>query len=715
MSKKKKHRKGNKVKIGKSAIRRGVIEYLQANSTKSYNYKQIAAQVGVKDTQNRQMILQILKQLKANGELKEPEIGMYQWAQLSPKITGKLQTNLNGSAYVISEQTDQDIYIPPKYVGSAMDGDTVEIFLFARSRRRKPEGQVVEIVQRARTQFVGVLQIDENFAFLIPDNKRIHDDIYVPIKSIGKAQNGQKVVVEITKWPDRYNGPKGKVVDILGNVGENDAEMGSILIDYGFEPKFPQKVEEEAAALPFEITQEEIAKRLDLRDTLTFTIDPFDAKDFDDAISFEALENGHFKIGVHIADVTHYVQPGTALEEEAQKRATSVYLVDRVIPMLPEVLSNKVCSLRPNEDKLTFSCIFEMNEKAEVINHWIGRTVIHSNRRFTYEEAQERIESKEGDLSTEINLINDLAKVLRASRMKNGAIAFDRVEVRFKLDEEKKPAGVIFKIQKDAHKLIEEFMLMANRTVATEFGKSTPDKQGKTFVYRVHDLPDPEKLSEFGQFIHRFGYRFDFTNPNKTSQNLNKFLAEVKDKPESNMLETLAVRTMAKAEYSTHNIGHYGLAFPFYSHFTSPIRRYPDMMAHRLIAEYLAGGKSAEEGYLEALCKHSSAMERRAAEAERESTKYFQVLMMEEHVGEVFDGVISGVTEWGIYVELDVNKCEGMIRLKEMGGDYYVYDDENHRVIGHNNGNVYALGQAVKIKITKADLANRRMDFELAE
>ena len=615
----------------------------------------------------------------------------------------------------------------------ALDGDTVKVYVYRRRNNDRYEGEVIEIIERAKTEFVGVLQMNKNFGFVIPDNPKMYADIFISKQKLGKAEHGDKVLAKITDWPDNSKNPFGKIVTVLGKPGEHETEIHSILLEYNLPYKFTDEVENEAKKLPIIITNEEIAKRRDMRNVTTFTIDPKDAKDFDDALSFKKLNNGNYEIGIHIADVSHYVQPNSILDEEAYDRATSVYLVDRVVPMLPEMLSNGVCSLRPNEEKLTFSAVFEINDKAEIIKQWFGRTVIYSDRRFAYEEAQQIIERKANIISSEISLtgkeykvepeiaeailkLDNLAKILRKKRLQQGAITFDKIEVKFSLDANNNPIGVRFKEPKDANKLIEEFMLLANKKVAEFVGKNKNGApSNKTFIYRIHDEPDIEKLAGLQQIISKFGYKINTQTRDAISSSLNKLLNDVHGKPEENMVETLTIRSMSKAVYTTENIGHYGLAFDYYSHFTSPIRRYPDVMTHRLLQYYLDGEKSPKATIYEEKCKHSSEREQLASKAERDSIKYMQVKYMQDHQNQEFEGVISGVTEWGIYVEIIENKCEGMVRIRDIKDDYYIYDEKQYALVGQATQNLLQLGDKVKVKVKNTDLERKHLDFTLIQ
>lgn len=674
-------------------------------------------------------ILFILAELQDKGDLLEVETGKFKLKPKHSYMEGIIDITSGGAAYILSESNEDDIYIAPRNVKNALNGDRVKIYLHARHKNKRLEGEVAEIITRAKTEFAGTVQLSDKYAFVVPDSSKMLVDIFIPQHLVNNAQHGQKVIAEISDWPKGTKNPIGKITKLLGWPGENDVEMNSILAEYGFPLSFPRRVEDESSAIPEIISNEEIKKRRDFRNTPTFTIDPADAKDFDDALSIVRLPNGNWEIGVHIADVSHYVKPATQLDKEAYYRATSVYLVDRVIPMLPEKLSNGVCSLRPNEDKLCFSSVFEMDEHAKVWKNWFGKTIIHSNNRFSYEQAQEVIETGKGDLSNEILTLDLLAKKLRSERFKNGAIAFEKVEVRFKLDENGKPLGVYLKESKDSNKLIEEFMLLANRSVAEFVGRKheivsegkrkkiveeqTLRVEKKPFVYRVHDAPVTERLESFAAFAGKWGYKLKITNEREIAGSLNGLMKELHGKKEQNVLEQLAVRTMSKAIYTTENIGHYGLAFDFYTHFTSPIRRYPDVLVHRLLEFYLEGKSGVDQDLLEEQCKHSTQMEIKASEAERASIKYKQVEFLKDKIGEVFDGLISGVTEWGLYVEIIENKCEGMIRLRDLADDFYEFDDSNYCVIGSRTKRKYTLGDSVKVEVMRCDLLRKQIDLRM--
>lgn len=708
-------------------LTQSILKILKVDSDKSFNYKQIAAKLGVDDPSSRNQIIKKLTQLTAKKQIEEIERGKF---KLIPNINtyiGRLDVTTKGSGYVIVEDLEEDVFIPKNNLNKALDGDEVEVYIYKRKRGGKSEGEISKILNRKRDEFVGVIQIQKNYAFVSTQNAKMYTDIFIPKNKIFEAQDGDKVLVKLEDWPEKADSPFGKVLKVLGKPGEHNTEIHAILAQYGLPYEFPKEVEEYANGIDTSIQENEIAKRRDMRDTLTFTIDPKDAKDFDDALSFKVLENGNFEIGIHIADVSHYLQPGTILDDEAYERATSVYLVDRVVPMLPEILSNNACSIRPNEEKYTFSAVFEINKKAELKNQWFGRTVTYSDARFAYEEAQHIIETNANSIPDEISLtgkayeapqeiadavitLNDLSKIMRNKRMRDGAISFDKVEVKFSLNEACEPTGVFFKTSKDANKLIEEFMLLANKKVAEFIGKQNPKK---TFIYRVHDEPNDEKLAALQNIISRFGYKLDLKDRKSTTKSLNGLLSDVQGKKEQNLVDTLAIRSMSKAEYTTHNIGHYGLAFDHYSHFTSPIRRYPDVMAHRLLQHYLDGGKSVAEEEYEEKCNHSSSMEGIAATAERDSIKYMQIKFMKDHENEEFLGVISGVTEWGIYIEIISNKCEGMVRLKDMSDDHYIFDQDEYSIMGQKTKKVYQLGDEVYVKVKNADLIKRHLDFTL--
>ena len=722
----KKKSKGKK-KASLENVTNSILSILRKETGQTFNYKQIAAKLGVDDPTNRNKIIRTLSQLAAKKKIEEVERGKFRLKPGVDYYTGILDMTAKGSGYVVVEELNDDVFIPEKNINKAFHGDEVEVYVYRRRRNQKSEGEVTKIITRKKNRFVGVLQLKENFGFVAIQDPKMYTDVFVQKNKIGDAKDGDKVVVEIEDWPEKADSPFGKVIEVLGKPGEHQTEIHAILAQYGLPHEFPKEVEDFANGIDTSISEEEIAKRRDMRDILTFTIDPKDAKDFDDALSFRKLENGNFEIGIHIADVSHYVKPDTILEEEAFNRATSVYLVDRVVPMLPEVLSNNACSLRPHEEKYTFSAVFEINNKAEVKDQWFGRTVTYSDARFAYEEAQYVIETTGGEIPADISLTGDqyevdgeivtailkldeLAKIMRKRRMKEGAISFDKVEVKFDLDEDNEPVGVFFKTSKEANKLIEEFMLLANKKVAEFIGKQKPKK---TFVYRCHDEPDTEKLSALQSLVSKFGHKLNLKDQKSISNSLNKLLEDVQGTKEQNLVDTLTIRTMSKAYYSTENIGHYGLSFDYYSHFTSPIRRYPDVMAHRLLQRYLDDEKSAPEEEYEEKCQHSSQMESLATNAERDSIKYMQVKFMQEHNEEEFLGVISGVTEWGIYVEIIANKCEGMVRLRDISEDHFDFDQEQYAIVGRKTGKVYQLGDEVYVSVKNADLVKRHLDFNL--
>lgn len=703
----------SKGRIKKKDLITAMLDFFQQDTTRAFNYQQVSNALGLTKQALKVLVAECLAELCLQNYLIEVSTGKYKFNERGLYVEGIIKRSRNGKNYLLPDDGGDQIFIAERNSRQAMDGDRVRVMHSAKKAFSESEGEVVAILEHTTATFVGVLEVERSYAFLVTDSKKLANDIFIPKDKLKGGKTGQKAVVRIIEWPERSKNPMGEVIDILGESGDNDTEMNAIMAEFGLPYKYPEAVEKAAEKIPVEIPAEELVRREDFRGVTTFTVDPYDAKDFDDALSLRKMTNGNWEIGVHIADVTYYVSPGSLIDKEAESRATSVYLVDRTIPMLPERLSNGLCSLRPNEEKCCYSCIFEMDGHANVKKYRIVHTLIRSDRRFAYEEVQAIIEGADGDFKEEIHVLNELAQKLRQKRFAAGAINFDRWEMKFNIDEHGKPLSVFLKTAKESNQLIEEFMLLANRTVATHIGKTGAPK---TFVYRVHDLPDVEKLEDFAQFIKRFGYKLK-TSGGKTdvSKSINQLLDEVQGKSEENLIETVAIRSMAKAIYSTINKGHYGLAFDYYTHFTSPIRRYPDMMVHRLLDRYLEGGRSVSAEKFEPLCKHSSAMEQLAAQAERASVKYKMVEFMAERVGNVYEGVISGVTEWGLYVEINENKCEGMIPIRELDDDYYEFDEKNYCLTGRRKRKTYRLGDPVSIQVTRANMERKQLDFSLVK
>lgn len=697
--------------ISREKVVQDILSIFSKNPQQAYNYRQIAKILNITEVADKQLLSEILNDLSKEGTIHEANRGKYRSkTPSSGYITGIVDLARMGYGFITSDDIDEDVFVSAKNLKTALHGDKVKVLLYARRKGARPEGEVVEIIERSRTSFVGTVEIMPNFAFLIPDNKNMPFDLFIPTSKLNGAKQGQKAVARVVDWSPKSKNPVAEIINVLGDPGLHETEMHAILAEFELPYEFTEEVEKDAEKISAVITSEDLKGRRDMRNVPTFTIDPEDAKDFDDALSIRRLENGNWETGVHIADVTHYVRIGSPTETEAKQRATSVYLVDRVVPMLPERLSNQICSLNPNEDKLTYSAVFELNDNAEVQNEWFGRTIIKSDHRFSYNEAQKIIDTGEGDMKEQILPLHELAQKMRTKRMVAGAFSFEKVEVQFELDEEGKPLGIHFRDMGTSNQLIEEFMLLANKKVAEFVGKKL---KGKTFVYRVHDKPDPEKIANFSTFISRFGYKLGKDGKGSLPIAMNRLIHEVEGKKEQNIIETLALRSMAKAVYSTKNIGHYGLAFRYYTHFTSPIRRYPDMMVHRLLTAYLNRENIESQEKYEKLCEHSSKMEKLATDAERASVKYKQVEYMSDKTGKVFEGIISGVTEWGIYVEIIENQCEGMVSVRELDDDFYEYDEDNYCLKGRSKGKIYMLGDKVNVEVVKADLQKKQLDYKL--
>ena len=709
MKKKKKTKKSRKGDFSNSKLFDLILLVFRENPNKKLNYKQVSKILKVKEMGVKIQIIDSMKQMVVSGTLTEEHRGAYRLLEKTSSLITTIKNTNNRGAYANIDE-ENEVFIPKEYSQFSLAGDEVEVLLFQK-RKNKQEGEIIKVIKRKKEEFVGVIDHASSNYFLITDDRKISFDVFIPPKTIKKEYLNKKVVVKVEGWNSDYKNPIGKVVQVIGEVDDHNTEINSILYDYGFAPEFPKKVEEEANKIAKEISNNEIKSRLDIRTTTTFTIDPKDAKDFDDALSVKKLPNGNWEIGVHIADVSYYVNKGGIIDKEAIERATSVYLVDRVIPMLPEVLSNNICSLKPNVDRLAYSVLFEMDEKANLVDYIIKKTVIHSDVRFNYQTAQDVIDTKKGELATELLLLDKLSKLLRTKRQQNGSINFESTEVKFILDKDNNPIDVYFKESLSTNHLIEEFMLLANKTVAKHIG--FPKKDAKTFVYRIHDIPDVDRITTLNNIVKKFGHSIDNTSTPKLSSSLNNLLKNVKGKNEQQMVETLTIRSMAKAVYTTDNIGHYGLAFDYYSHFTSPIRRYPDLIVHRLLEQYIDGGNSIDKELIEKTCKHCSEMEKVASRAERDSIKYMQVKFLKNKIGETFDGVISGVTEWGLYIEISENKCEGLVKVSSIKDDHYIFDEKKYALIGYRSKVSYQLGQKVKIKIQRADLERKQMDFIL--
>ena len=690
-----------------------VLTCFESHPAKLFNHKQIAAKLSLQSEEEKKEVIKILNLLSSEEKIEETQRGKFKYITRANIVEGKIEITSRGTGYVIVDEFDEDVQISQSLTGKALHGDTVLVELLPQRAKLKTQGRVLKIIERNATRFVGIVQKTNDYAFVVPDNNKIHIDFFLSKGKLKGVRNNQKVVIELTDWPNDAKNPTAKIIDILGDAGNNEVEMHSIVHEFGFEINFPEEVMTESLKLPDEISQAEISKRKDFRKTTTFTIDPLDAKDFDDAISFKKLDKDVVEIGVHIADVSHYVKPNSALDKEAMERGTSIYLVDRTIPMLPERISNELCSLRPNEEKLTFSAVFQMNAEAQILNFWFGKGIIYSQKRYTYEEAQDCIENQSGFHAEELTVLNNLAKILKDKRLKNGAISFETEEVRFNLDPRGKPISVYTKVRKDAHKLIEEFMLLANKNIAKHV--KTRLKEEQAIAFRVHEPPIYEKLQPFAQMAKKFGYNLNLDDPKGLAHSLNKMLEKIEEKPEASILQPMAIRSMEKAYYTSKKCHHFGLAFDHYCHFTSPIRRYPDLITHRLLFDYINGISKTDIETLENACVEASKNEIRANDAQRASVKYKQTEYLSDMIGEAFEGTISGVTEWGIYVEINENKCEGMVRLKDMKGDFFEYFEEGFYVEGKRSKQRYMLGDDIWIRVKKTNLIKRTIDFEIID
>ncbi len=722
MSKNKK--RAPKKRTLKNSFVKQIVEVFSHNPHTLYNYKQLSRALGIGDKASRELVRNMMYKLEDDNIIEQIHRGKFRLREehirdfvKTKEIVGEVDLKKTGKAYIISKDLEEDIFIASNNTYHAFNGDIVKVRLFPKRGRHKTEGQIVEILERKKTQYVGIIEVSKKFAFMIPDKESMPYDFFIPLENLNKAKNGDKVLVNFIDWPEHSRNPFGEVIKVLGKPGDNNVEMLSIVADNDFPLSFPKEVEKAAKKIENKVHKNEISKRKDYREVFTCTIDPADAKDFDDALSLRKLENGNWEVGIHIADVTYYVTPNSVIDKEAYERGTSIYLVDRTIPMLPEQLSNLVCSLRPDEEKLTFSAIFELDENAKVHKEWFGRTVIKSDRRYAYEEVQAMIEGEEGDYKTELMKLHELSSKLREERFRGGSINFKSEEIRFDLDENGKPLSAHLKVQKEANWLVEDFMLLANRKVAEFVGQKKIGKsqKPKTFVYRIHDVPNQEKLQQFSEFVRKLGYRISMNSRKSLVHSMNKLFEDIAGKGEEKLIETISIRTMAKAVYSTQNIGHYGLSFKYYTHFTSPIRRYPDMMVHRLLQLYLDGKPEVNQDEYEEYCDHTSEMERKAAQAERESVKYKQMEYMLDKIGQQFVGKISGVSKWGLFVAITEVKSEGLVAMQSLADDYYYLDEDNYRIIGRKFGNEYRLGDSVKVIVKNVDLLKRKMDLNIVQ